>query len=72
MSIDELKAKAESLCVDTITWFKSTDIKTLEVWVGIDWFSGDVYIIDPDSPDYPQIEIAQFDGIDQLFNGKEN
>ncbi len=69
MSIDELKAKAESLCVDEIEWLEAENGNRV---VGIDWFSGDVYIIDPDSPEYPQIELAQFDGIDQLFNGKEN
>jgi hypothetical protein len=69
MTITQLKAKAETMCVDTIEWYQHDTIARI---VGIDWFSGDVYIIDPDSPDYPQIEIAQFDGIDQLFNGKEN
>ena len=68
MTITQLKAKAESLCVDSINWFKSEDSEFL---VGIDWFAGDVYMIDPNSPDYPQIEIAQFDGIDQLFAPKK-
>lgn len=74
MTLEQLKAKAESMCVDTITWFKNANDDALgkPCWLGVDWFAGDVYIIDPDSPDYPQIELAQFDGIDQLFNGKEN
>jgi hypothetical protein len=69
MTIDQLKDKAESLCVDEIEWLEAENGNRV---VGIDWFAGDIYIIDPESPDYPQIEIAQFDGIDQLFNGKEN
>jgi hypothetical protein len=69
MTLQELKAKAESMSVEPIEWFTSS---TSPKVVGIDWFADDVYIIDPDSPDYPQIELAQFDGIEQLFNGKEN
>ena len=72
MTLEQLKAKAESMCVDTITWFKSEKSENAQVWLGVDWFAGDVYIIDPDSPDYPQIELAQFDGVDQLFTSKEN
>lgn len=74
MTLEQLKAKAESMCVDTITWFKNETDNPLgkPCYIGIDWTAGDVYIIDLDSPDYPQIEIAQFDGIDQLFDGKEN
>lgn len=69
MTLEQLKAKAESMSVEQIEWFTSA---TSPKVIGIDWFADDVYIIDPESPDYPQIELAQFDGIDQLFNGKEN
>ena len=67
MTLQELKAKAESMSVEQIEWFVST---TSETTLGVDWFAGDVYIIDPDSPDYPQIEIAQYDGVDSLFIAK--
>lgn len=63
-SVADLKAKAEGLCVESIEWFESKDNARV---VGMDWVSGDVYVIDPDSPDFPLIELAQFDGIDQLF-----
>lgn len=66
--IEELKEKAHELCVDDINWFKSNDSN---VWIGIDWLGEDMYIIDPESPDFPQIEIAQFEGIDQLFKPEE-
>lgn len=64
MELGELRAKAESLAVDEVEWFTSTESRRL---VGVDWVGGDVYIIDPDSPDFPQVEVAQFEGIDQLF-----
>lgn len=66
--IEELKEKAHDLCVDDINWFKSNDSN---LWIGIDWTAQDMYVIDPESPDFPQIEIAQFEGIDQLFKPEE-
>jgi hypothetical protein len=66
-----LKRKAEELAVDSdsIEWFTSD--KSASV-IGIDWVGEDIYIIDPQSPDWPQIEIAQFEGIDQLFKPEED
>jgi hypothetical protein len=62
--VKELKAKAEALAVDTIEWFVSEVSGSV---VGVDWVGEDVYIIDPQSPDWPQIEVAQFEGVDQLY-----
>lgn len=65
--METLKAKAVELAVHEVEWFQSSQSAT---WIGIDWVAEDVYIIDPQAPDFPQIELAQFEGIDQLF--KEN
>ncbi len=67
--LQELKAKAEELAVDTIEWFVSEVSGSV---VGVDWVGEDVYIIDPASPDWPQIEVAQFEGVDQLYKEEVN
>ena len=66
--VEALRDKVEELCADEVEWFESENNSRV---VAIDWVSGDVYVIDPESPDFPLIELAQFDGIDQLFKSEE-
>lgn len=66
--LQELKAKAEELAVDSLDWYTKDGGSAV---VGFDWVSGDVYVIDPDSPDFPQVELAQFEGVDQLYKKEE-
>lgn len=63
------KMKQEAIeSANDIEWFSSHNNRKT---VGIDWLDGSIFIIDRDHPDYPVLEIAQFDGIDVLYNPKE-
>lgn len=55
-----------------IEWFISPINTTYDKRIGIDWEDGTIFIIDGDHPDYPVLEIAQFDGIDILYDPKED
>lgn len=67
--VEQLKAKAEELCVDELDWFESEDNARV---VGIDWCGGVLFVIDPESPAFPCIERAvSFDGdTDVVYEGE--
>jgi hypothetical protein len=66
--LEDLREEADSYSDDGLDWYENDNNARV---VGIDWISETIYIIDPDSPNYPSIEIAQFSGIDVLFTPKQ-
>lgn len=64
-TVEDLKQQAEEYSEDELDWYRSENTGRV---VGIDWNAETVYVIDPDSPNFPCVEIAQFEGIDVLFS----